>query len=417
MRNKLTRISGISALLFVSALTGCGDDGPGNNNPDASTPPQDAATQDAAPMDAGGPVFDKTKKTQVLTTGITMAYVEAGKLDGAETVILVHGYTDSSRSYFPTIQALVDSNTDLHIYALDQRGHGGSSMPSDAACPATPEDCFGMDDMAADMLAFMDAKNIESAHIVGHSMSGLAAQELALANPGRVKSLVLLDTWVNGENEGTIDNFLLPIVEGSWKTNLEMQANFTFPDDAYLLTPKDADPTGAEEFMTTVWVTDVTAEPAFLAEVAPETIEVKLGTWIGALRAQNAFDSRARLEELSVPTLSIWATQDFIWPYDPYQVDLLAALDTAVAACNLEYYFHKTYGKEPLPASGFQETDYGHNVQWGAPEAIAADITAWIDNGEPTTDLPYANPANLQMTQIDQGAAVILEKRREASCQ
>lgn len=154
----------------------------------------------------------------------------------------------------------------------------------------------------------------------------------------------------------------------------------------------DADPNAAE-FMKAVWVTDLTADPAFLAEIVPETTAHKLGSWIGALRTQHAYDTRERLAELTVPTLVIWGTQDFLFPVVE-QNRVKAALDGAVDACNLPYHFYKTYAKLPLPESGFQETDIGHNVQWGAHAAAAADITAWVINGEPTEDLPYADPAN-----------------------
>jgi non-heme chloroperoxidase len=421
MRTKITSVSGISALLLVSALTGCGDD-------DSSSTPPDATPADAAPApdadnstpDASVPTFDKTKKTQELSTGITMTYVEAGNTSG-EVVILLHGYTDTSRSFFPTIEALVADNTQFHIYALDERGHGGSSLPDGANCPAAPEECFEPADMAEDVIAFMDAKGIDTAHIVGHSMSTLAAQELGLANPDRIDSLMLIGTWVFAEDNPTFTQFLVPLVEGTdpamgqWRGLLEdATPGFQWPDDAYELTAVDADP-NAMEFMETVWVTDVTADPAFLAEIVPETTATKLGTWIGALRAQHAHDSRDRLVELTVPTFIVWGTQDFLFP-DSEQALVKTAFDAAVDACNLPYYFYKTYGKEPLPASGFQETDIGHNVQWGAYDGIAADITSWVTNGEPTDDLPYADPADVGTVLNDPGQADIIEKRQADPC-
>jgi pimeloyl-ACP methyl ester carboxylesterase len=414
--------SGVSALLSVAILTGCGDDDP---RPAADAAPPDAPIQqaDAGDMtpDAGTSMFDKTKKAEELSTGITMTYVEAGNTSGGEVVIMLHGYTDTARSFFPTIETLVADNTDLHIYALDQRGHGGSSMPDDANCPAAPEECFEPADMAEDVIAFMDAKEIDTAHIVGHSMSSLVAQELGLGYPSRIESLMLIGTWVYAEENPTFNDFLVPLVEGEdvsmgqWRGLLEdANPNFQWPADAYELTAVDAD-ANAAEFMKAVWVTDVTADPAFLAEIVPETIAHKLGSWIGALRTQHANDTRERLAELTVPALVIWGTQDFLFPVVE-QDRVKAALDGAVDACNLPYYFYKTYAKLPLPESGFQETDIGHNVQWGAYEAVAADITAWAITGEPTEDLPYADPANAGTILNDPGAADIIEKRQADLC-
>lgn len=180
--------------------------------------PPDAPIQqaDAGDMtrDADTSMFDETRKAEELSTGITMTYVEAGNTSGGEVVIMLHGYTDTARSFFPTIETLVTDNTDLHIYALDQRGHGGSSMPDDANCPAAPEECFEPADMAEDVIAFMDAREIDTAHIVGHSMSSLVAQELGLRNASRIESLMLIGTWVYAEENPTFNDFFVPLVEG-----------------------------------------------------------------------------------------------------------------------------------------------------------------------------------------------------------
>lgn len=86
-----------------------------------------------------------------------------------------------------------------------------------------------------------------------------------------------------------------------------------------------------------------------------------------------------------------------------------AALDTAVAAGRTRYVF-KTYGRTPLPASGQQESDLGHNTQWGAPQAIADDIVAWVATGRPTTDWPHADPVDVRRLVIGKGTAKLIEK-------
>src|SRR5574341_2471215 len=76
------------------------------------------------------------KRTTVLSTGITMSYVEAGPTDG-EPVIFLHGLSDTSRSFFQTMEALQAIDGELHLFALDARGHGASSLPAGPECPAT----------------------------------------------------------------------------------------------------------------------------------------------------------------------------------------------------------------------------------------------------------------------------------------
>lgn len=355
-----------------------------------------------------------TKKSISLSTGITMKYVEAGNPNGNQ-VILLHGYTDTSRSFFPTIQALLDSRTNLHIFALDLRGHGGSSMPSTTACRNAPEVCFEPSDFAADVISFMNKKNIGDANIVGHSLGSLVAQELAMSSPSRVDSIMLIGTAVRGANNPVFNDFLEPLMEDAWRAHLEAtRPGFVWPRDAYLLTTTDADP-DATNFMATNWVADPTAEPAFLNAILPETVNTKIGTWLGGNRNLISFDHRTRLTQLTVPALVIWATQDSLFLDSPDQIEVRAALDAAVNACRTSYYF-KNYGVQPLPASGFQENEIGHNVQWGAAEAIAADITRWVRDGEPTRDRPRADQNNLLNLLIDPGAATIIERHPAPSC-
>lgn len=398
-----SRASGALALVAVVCVAGCREGCSSGKAPAVPQQPETAASQS----------FDGSKQTVVLSTGVTVAYVEAGK-PGGPVVILLHGFTDTGRSFFPTIQALLDAGTNLHIFALDARGHGGSSMPADEGCAATPEKCFEVSDFAADVLAFMDQKDIGKAHIVGHSMGSLVGQALALASPDRVESLMLIGTFVTGVDNGVIHQFILPQIEDTWKNALAQRQGFQWPRDAYLLTPRDADP-GADAWMAQNWVADPVASPDFLAAIVPDTATTRLGTWIGAARNLASLDHRERLKQITVPTLVIWATQDNLFPMEPDQAGVRAALDAAVAACRTSYAF-KTYGKQALPTSGAQESDLGHNTHWGAPEAVAADIAAWVQTGRPTADLPYADPANVHKVSVEHGAAEIIEKRPAEGC-
>jgi pimeloyl-ACP methyl ester carboxylesterase len=328
-------------------------------------------------------------------------------------VILLHGFTDTSRSFFPTIDALERGNSNLHLYALDARGHGGSSMPQDLGCAAAPEQCFEPEDFAADVLAFMYRKGIRKAHIVGHSMGSMVAQHLALMHPDKVESLMLIGTFVHGGASSAVQEFLVPQIEQTWKGALLRRPGFAWPRDAYLLTPRDADP-DVDDWMLRNWVVDPAASTELIASILPEASTTRLGTWIGGVRSIARFDTRAGLKQLTVPTLVIWATQDNAFPADE-QARVREALDGAVAACRTRYFF-KTYGKQPLPDSGAQETDLGHNTQWGAPQAVAADLEAWVATGRPTPDLPYADPIDVRRVALDRGAAPLVERAPAENC-
>lgn len=350
--------------------------------------------------------FGSHKCTVRLSTGITMAYLETGPEDGP-AVILIHGLTDSIRSWILSMRALHAMNPALHIFAIDQRGHGASSMPPGVECPGAPEQCFQTRDFAADLVDFMHKKGIPRATLVGHSLGSFVVQEMALRHPRMVERAILVATSTTCVGNVVLRDFVLAEpVEGTWKSNL-VEQGFAFPDDVYSLTPINADPYGSPIYMRDAWVADPVADPAFLAPYIPETAQVRLGTWIGASRALLQTDNTARLLKLDVPTMVIWATQDSIFLEDPDQKAIRAVLAAAATAHHRTYYW-KQYGLAPLPPSGIQDSDIGHNVQWGAKDSVAADIDYFVRHGVPDPDLSYSDPANIRHIVVESGKAIIL---------
>jgi pimeloyl-ACP methyl ester carboxylesterase len=73
----------------------------------------------------------------------------------------------------------------FRLVLVDNRGSGGSDLPW------AP---FRVADMAADVVAVLDDAGIRRAHVMGMSLGGLVAQELAAGYPDRVDGLVLVST-------------------------------------------------------------------------------------------------------------------------------------------------------------------------------------------------------------------------------
>lgn len=371
-----------------------------------------ASPEPAEPLGSADQAVTLPKQTIALSTGISMAYQELGDPAG-EPVIFLHGYTDTARSFHPTVTALLAKSPHLHVFVLDQRGHGGSSMPPAAQCAAAPEQCFRPIDMANDVIAFMDQKGLDQASVVGHSMGSFVGQELGLTYPDRVEKLVLIGTAAKLAGNIVLQDYILAEpVEGSWKAGFEAQG-YTFPTGVYDLGPLDAG-ADAMAWIEGAWVVDPAADPAFLADIVPETAATRMGAWIGAARALSMVDNTSRLEQLSVPTLILWATQDAFF-YDTDQAELRAALDVAVSECRTSYHF-KQYGKRPISELGIQIDDIGHNTQWGAPAQVAADVASYLKHGKPTKDWYYSANGDPQTIVTKKGKAPILSNKPKKHC-
>ena len=98
-------------------------------------------------------------------------------------MLLLHGYTDSWRSFELILPHLPSS---VRAIAPSQRGHGDADRPASG---------YGAADLAADAVALMDALGLDRAVVAGHSMGSLVAQRVALDHPGRVRGLVLLGAF------------------------------------------------------------------------------------------------------------------------------------------------------------------------------------------------------------------------------
>jgi pimeloyl-ACP methyl ester carboxylesterase len=95
-------------------------------------------------------------------------------------VILLHGLLGASDNWHYVALGLA---RDFHVFALDQRNHGQSPHRAEMNYPL----------LAEDVNQFMAAQGLAAARVIGHSMGGKTAMQLALQFPARVEKLVVAD--------------------------------------------------------------------------------------------------------------------------------------------------------------------------------------------------------------------------------
>jgi pimeloyl-ACP methyl ester carboxylesterase len=246
--------------------------------------------------------------------GLLIPYIEQGDRDGVPLVLL-HGLTDSHRSYEPVLAALPDS---IRAVAITARGHGDAGKP---------ETGYSAGEMAADVIAVMDALGIGRAIVAGHSMGSWTARRIAAGYPERVLGVVLAGSFASFHDK---------------------------PEVAGLLEEFDAladpiDPAYARE-----WQDSTLARPVpetFMEMIVEETCKPPARVWRAAL--QGLIDDRLEpAGSVTAPALLCWGQRDALVP-DADQERLLARIPDA----ELRVY-----------------EGGGHALHWERPERFAADL-------------------------------------------
>ncbi len=116
--------------------------------------------------------------------GISMYYEVQGK---GVPLVMIQGFAGNHQAWFFQTQVF---RKYYKVIIFDNRGIGKSGRPSEPYTIRT---------MADDVIGLMDYLNIDKAHVLGLSLGGLVAQEIAISYPGRVIKLVLGSTFAGSE--------------------------------------------------------------------------------------------------------------------------------------------------------------------------------------------------------------------------
>jgi non-heme chloroperoxidase len=250
-----------------------------------------------------------------LSDGRRHHYVSLG--DRGPRIVFLHGFTDSWRSFEALFAPL---SAKFQVFALDQRGHGGSE---DA-------DSYGIADFAADAIAFIESLGKEPVHLVGHSLGTIVAQRVAERRSDLLASLILISAATSTGGHAGLQ---------------EMRGDLAGFAEAV---PRDY----ATAFQS--GTAHQPLAPAQLDIFVDETMRLSLATWRKTI--EGLLGDTALAKQIDLPTLSIWGVHDAIFDAEAQQ-----ALARKIPGLVANHY-----------------PDVGHAPHWEAPARVAADIEKFV---------------------------------------
>lgn len=209
-------------------------------------------------------------------------------------LLLIHGLGYARWGWEPVVEPLARS---FDVLLFDNRGIGESDAPPGPYTAAQ---------LAADAVQVLDEAGVERAHVLGTSLGGMVAQELALAHPTRVDKLVLACTTPGGAQ-------VHPMPEQT----VRLMANGA----------------SLREFVENA------LEPDPRAELVERILEHRLATaqpheaWLAQAAAGAAFDAYDRAGSIAALALVLHGDGDVV--VDPRNAELLAGL---LPHANLELF-------------------------------------------------------------------------------
>ena len=219
---------------------------------------------------------------RVSASGLNMFYEMTG--DGPP-LLLIPGLTADHTGWMLQVPAFIAAG--YRCIAIDNRDVGQTDE--------SPIERYTIRDMSDDTAALLDHLEAGPVHVIGYSMGGMIAAEMALNHPGRVKSLTLCVTDAGQE----------PLIPAWLSSMMLLRPKCDTREFCQVLVPWLFSPGFLAQPVAVEAIVD-----AFVANPFPQTVN----GFIRQCHAILTHDVRGRLGSIAVPTHIVAAEADIILP-------------------------------------------------------------------------------------------------------
>lgn len=235
-----------------------------------------------------------------------IAYLDMGK--GRETIVLIHGNMSSGVHYKPIIERL---QNDYRLVVPDMRGFGDSTYNNEFD---------DLEDLADDLLIFLDKLNVHHYYVAGWSTGGAVALKMAAKKPDEVKKVILIESCsAKGYPIFKKDEKGQPVVGSYYATKAEVAA-----DPVQVAPMVDIFKNGTTDYMKAVWDQAIYTvnkpskedDDLYLAETMKERclvdIDWALTTFNMMHESNGVADGDGSIDDVVCPVLSFWSENDLV---------------------------------------------------------------------------------------------------------